>query len=100
MKLVPVIFSPEARDQLEAIRAYIAAQESPKVANAYIDRIVAHCAKLAWNPYGGTPRDDLRPGLRSVSFERRLTILHRVAAARVTIIAVAYGGRSLARLLT
>ena len=99
MNSLPIIFSPEAERQLEAIRAYVAGQASPAVANAYVDRIVAHCGKLGHTPWGGTPRDDLRPGLRSLSFERRLIILHRTLGDRVIIIALAYGGRDLARLL-
>jgi len=96
---LPVIFSPEAVAQLESIRAYVADQASPAVANAYVDRILAQCGKLGQLPWIGTPRDDLRPGLRSLSFERRLTILHRIMDNRVIVVALAYGGRDLAKLL-
>jgi toxin ParE1/3/4 len=38
-------------------------------------------------------RDDIRPGLRIVGFERRVTIAFSVDDGRVTILRVFYGGR-------
>jgi toxin ParE1/3/4 len=33
------------------------------------------------------------PGLRTIGFERRVTIAFRVLKSRVEIVAIAYGGR-------
>jgi toxin ParE1/3/4 len=38
-------------------------------------------------------RDDIRPGLRVVGFERRVTIAFAVGEAGVTIVRVFYGGQ-------
>lgn len=45
----------------------------------------------------GTRRDDIRPRLRIVGFERRVTIAFHVEASRVTIDRILYGGRDIAR---
>ena len=53
------------------------------------------CDRLAHTLHRGTRRDDLRPGLRTFSFERRVTVLSTVddATRIVTILGVFYGGR-------
>ena len=38
-------------------------------------------------------RDDLKPGVRSVGFERRVTILFTVTATEVLILRILYGGQ-------
>jgi toxin ParE1/3/4 len=48
---------------------------------------------LAHAPMRGTKRDDILPGLRTIGFERRVTIAFRVLKARVEIVTIAYGGR-------
>jgi toxin ParE1/3/4 len=47
-------------------------------------------------PQSGEPVDDLRPGLRTVGFRRRATILFEVdqSRQRVVIHGVYYGGRN------
>ncbi len=49
---------------------------------------------LATAPERGTRRDDLFPGLRTVGFERRVTIAFRVLDQQVEIVTIAYGGRN------
>jgi toxin ParE1/3/4 len=44
-------------------------------------------------PNRGTRRDDLRPSLRVIGFERRVTIAFHVSASAVTIDRIFYGGR-------
>ena len=62
---------------------------------AYTERIATRCLGLADFPERGTRRDDLYPGLRTIGFERRVTIAFTVAADAVTILRVLYGGRDL-----
>lgn len=45
-------------------------------------------------PERGTKRDDILKGLRTIGFERRVTIAFRVLKTRVEIVTVAYGGRN------
>jgi toxin ParE1/3/4 len=42
----------------------------------------------------GHRRDDVRPGLRIVGFERRITIAFTVSAEDVTILRIFYAGRN------
>ncbi|WP_318867562.1 type II toxin-antitoxin system RelE/ParE family toxin [Sinorhizobium meliloti] len=88
-----VHFTPEARDQLATLEVDISGAASPAVAARYVDSIVDYCGKLQTFPHRGTRRDDLRPGLRTLRFRRRVTILFEVADGTVNIIGVYYGGQ-------
>jgi toxin ParE1/3/4 len=89
-----VVFTPEAKDDLFDLYDYIAEQSSPKRALGYIRRIEKSCMNLQTLPERGTRRDDLRPGLRVMGFERRVLIAFRVSAISVAILRILYGGRS------
>jgi toxin ParE1/3/4 len=91
----PVVFSPEAQDDLRRLSLYIAERSGASRALAYLDRIEASCLGLGDFPERGTRRDDLWPGLRTMGFERRVTIAFTVATEAVTILRVLYGGRDL-----
>ena len=87
-----VILSPEAEAHLESIYSYIAADASPDIARRYTEAIARKCAGLATFPRRGTPRDDLSPGLRTLAFRRRATLLYSVEANEVTILGIFYAG--------
>jgi len=88
-------FSPEALSDLIDLYDYIAVRDGAERAIGYIDRIEQFCGNLSTFPERGTRRDDLRPGLRVVGFERRATIAFQVAGQSVTILRILYGGRDL-----
>jgi toxin ParE1/3/4 len=88
-----VIFTPEAKDDLFDLYDYIAEKNSPKRALGYIARIEKTCMSLQTLPERGTRRDDLRPGLRVMGFERRVLIAFRVSSNAVAILRILYGGR-------
>ena len=90
-----VVFSPEAEEQIQRLEDYIAEAASPDVARAYLNRLVGACISLGAGPYRGTSRDDIRPGLRSTGFERRVIIYFFVGADTVTIAELLYAGRQL-----
>ena len=90
----PVVFSPEAQDDLRQLTFYIAERSGTARATAYLDRIEAWCFGLCDFPERGARRDDLWPGLRTISFERRVTVAFTVASRGVTIWRL-YGGRDL-----
>jgi toxin ParE1/3/4 len=52
-----------------------------------------HCRSLSVFPDRGVRRDDLRPGLRILGFERRAAIALHVADDTVTILRILCGGR-------
>lgn len=66
-------------------------------ADADIVRIIDFCLRLETFPRRGTQRDDVLPGLRTVGFERRITIAFTVTvtAAAVVIEGIFYGGQDL-----
>ncbi|MBX7434177.1 type II toxin-antitoxin system RelE/ParE family toxin [Mycobacterium sp. Y57] len=88
-----VEFTPEAEDQLVELYRYIAAAGSTEVAACYTDEIVAYCEQLAAFPHRGRARDDVRPGLRTIGFKRRVVIAFAVLGQAVVIIGIFYGGR-------
>jgi len=73
-----VRFAPEAADQLEALHAYISATATPAIASGYLEAIVDHCEGLALFPHRGIARDDLRPGLRTMAYRKRVIIAFSV----------------------
>jgi toxin ParE1/3/4 len=90
----PVIFTPEAKDDLLDLYDYIAGHGSPARALRYIERIEKTCMSLNTLPERGIRREDLRPGLRVLGFERRVLIAFRVSADSVAILRILYGGRN------
>jgi toxin ParE1/3/4 len=91
--VLPVVFTPEAIEQLEALYGYIADAASPLVAQRYTDAIVTYCETLQVSPFRGARRDDIRPGLRTTNYKGRAVIAFVVSDERVSIIGVFYGGQ-------
>jgi toxin ParE1/3/4 len=54
-----------------------------------------YCLGFADLPERGTRHDIIRPGLRTVGFERRITIAFHLTTGIVTIDRILYGGRDL-----
>ncbi|WP_157219461.1 type II toxin-antitoxin system RelE/ParE family toxin [Flavisphingomonas formosensis] len=94
-----IVVTPEARDQLNAIYDYIAQAASALIARRFTDGILDHLAPLADHPGIGTPRDDIRPGLRTLAHRRRVTIAFMVEDAAVVVIGFYYGGQDFETLL-
>lgn len=89
-----VVFSPEARDDLFELYRYIVERGAPNAAMAYISRIETRCANLADFPEQGLLRDDVRPGLRLLGFERKTEIAFHVLPDAVVIDRIFHGGQS------
>jgi toxin ParE1/3/4 len=73
-----IVFTPEARDDLNELFDYIVEHDSAERAMTYLERIEKACMSLQTLPNRGVLREDLRPGLRVVGFERRVLIAFRV----------------------
>ena len=71
---------------------YIAGEASPEIAERYLSAIVELCEKLEDFALRGTPRNDIRPGLRTIPFKRRITIAYAVTDDRVIVLGIYYGG--------
>jgi toxin ParE1/3/4 len=97
MKRYRVGFRPGAEADLFGIYRYIAAESGHAVAGGFIDRIEAACLALETFPERGTRRDDIRPGLRTMGFERRATIVFQVQKSEVVVVRIFYGGQDYER---
>jgi toxin ParE1/3/4 len=96
---VRVIFTPRAVRQIGSLHDYIASRAGVARADAFVGRIVTYCRGLGTFPARGAKRDDLLPGLRTISFERRATIAFVTMPDRVVIEGVFYGGQDFERVL-
>lgn len=94
-----VSFAPEAEAQLLSLYRYIASAASPHIAERYIGAIIERCEKLETFPLRGTPRENIRPGLRTIPFMRRVTIAYSVIGDRVVVLGIYYGGQDIETLL-
>ena len=92
-----VRFALEAADQLEDLYGYISRSATSAISAGYVDAIVEHCEGWAVFPYRhrGQSREDLRPGLRTVSYRKRVVIAFSIDedTKHVTILGVFYGGQ-------
>jgi plasmid stabilization system protein ParE len=94
-----IVFTPEARDQLDHLHRYISSATDAETAAKFVNGILDRVTGLSEFPKRGTPRDDLRPGLRTLGWRRRVTIAFMVEASDVVVIGVFYGGRDFESLL-
>jgi toxin ParE1/3/4 len=92
-----VVYAPEAEADLLALYERIAAVASADVALAYMSRLMAWLDGFDVAAERGTRRDDLRPGLRIVGFERRITVAFAVIGDRAVILRLFYGGQDWSR---
>jgi toxin ParE1/3/4 len=90
---VRVIFTPRAEHQIDSLHEYITENASEARADAYVARIVNFCVALATFPLRGQQRDDLLANLRTVGFERRITIAFVATPDAVLIEGIFYGGQ-------
>jgi toxin ParE1/3/4 len=93
MKQLPVIYSDDARQDLDVIFAIVLEMSaSIRTAENYVRRIEAACRDTGSLPYGGVPRDGIIDGLRIVPFKKRAVIAYIVKDGAVLILKVFYGG--------
>jgi toxin ParE1/3/4 len=94
-----VSFRPAAEDDLFELYHYIASEAGLAIAGEYVERIEAACLGLENFPLLGRARDDIRPGLRTLGFERRAVIVYRIVGREVVIVRVFHGGQDFERTL-
>ncbi|MGE3831522.1 MAG: type II toxin-antitoxin system RelE/ParE family toxin [Parvibaculaceae bacterium] len=93
MKSRTVVLSQDAINDLLDLYDWIASKSDPVTALGYIERIEDFCLRLDIASERGQARDDIRPGLRIVGFERRLLIAFTVDEESVTILRLFSGGQ-------
>jgi toxin ParE1/3/4 len=92
-----VSFTRGAQTDLLGLFDYLADRFDLTNAQRYVEQIERTCLSLATMPNRGTDRSDLRPGLRTMGFQRRITIAFRVKGDSVSVLRILYGGRSAER---
>lgn len=95
MKRYEVHFLADAINDIDALFCHIAEDTSFEIAVRYLARIERLCFSLETFPQRGTEVSGRNPGLRTMGFERRVTILFKVGDERVEILRILYGGRNL-----
>ena len=94
MRRARIVYRPEAVTDLEEIFRFVRqVSRDQAVARDFVERIRERCRRIANVPQGGTARDDLAAGLRTIPFERRAVIAYRVNGDAVEITNIFYGGR-------
>lgn len=89
-----VVYSTRASQQLTDLYIWIAGQSSfADRAERYVSAIIDFCDALNAAPFVGNARDDLRPGLRTVGFRRRVVIAFAVTDEVVQVLGIYYGGQ-------
>ena len=99
MKTYAVRLRPAAARHLAQIEARIAEEATPEIAERYVEAILKRCYSLDRFPHRGTPRDDLRPGFRTLPFKGNVVIFFVVEDAEVAVLGVGWRGQDLARIL-
>lgn len=69
------------------------------IARRYVAAILGQCFALDVFPDRGTPRDDIKPGLRTLVFKRNVMIAYAVEADRVAVLGIGWRGQDIARLI-
>lgn len=89
-----VVFSASAEEDLESLGQYLLNRFYLEKVQSFLERLVKTCLSLDTFPYRGKEHEGLSPGLRSLSFERRVTILFTVQSDDVVIVGLYYRGRT------
>lgn len=88
------IFAPQARHDLVELADWIAERAGAETALAYAAPLEAYCMGFELLGERGQRRNDLRPGLRIIGFERRVTVAFMVSESETTILRLHYGGQN------
>lgn len=88
-----VVFLESAWQDFDEIYDRIADAAGPQTANDYLIRVENFCRNLRDFPDRGSPRADLKRGVRTVVFESRAVVAYVVDEAEVRIMRILHQGR-------
>ncbi|MBN2150981.1 MAG: type II toxin-antitoxin system RelE/ParE family toxin [Candidatus Lokiarchaeota archaeon] len=95
--MVEVRWSPQAADDLEAIRDYIG-KDSPSYAAIFGEKIVAAVESLSYNPERGRIVPETNdPSTREV-FLKKYRIIYHVSDEAVEVLTIIHGSRDLSKI--
>lgn len=87
MKL-PVIFTKEAGEQNSTLYQELATGASSATANRIVMDIAKRCERFGEFPFLGRARPDIRTGIRTFVFDRRIVVAYAVEPDKVVIAGV------------
>jgi len=90
-------FTPEARQQLHHLDEWITDKASADTARRFVAAILDHIDGILVFPLAGRARDDVRPGMRTITFKKRTRIAYEVDESSgelvVNVLGVFHGGQ-------
>lgn len=92
-----LIYSPEARAQLLEIATFISETSSIERSNRFTAGLIEQCEQLLVFPRMGVLREDLKPGIRILTYRNRVVIAYSVVQEIITILDFSYAGRDYAQ---
>jgi toxin ParE1/3/4 len=95
-----VVYTPEAESDIFALYEYLADAASPAIATTFMRRVRVWLSGFDIASERGTLHDDIRAGLRTTGFERRITVAFTVDEAQVVVLRLFYGGQDWGDALT
>jgi toxin ParE1/3/4 len=88
-----VRFTKEAVRDLQNLYDWVQARAGPVVARNYVARLIEAAQKLSTFPHRGTVHEELGKGVRTIGFERRVSIVFVVQETEVDVLRLLYAGR-------
>ena len=96
-------FTPEAERQLDDLDDWIASTSTTGTARRFLSAVLDHIEGILVFPHAGRARDDVRPGMRTSTYQKRTLIAYVVDETSgdpvVTILGVFHGGQDWAAVL-
>lgn len=90
-------FTPEARQHLHHLDDWVAEKATAETARRFVAAILDHIDGILVFPLAGRPRDDVRPGMRTITFKKRTLIAYEVDESSgelvVNVLGVFHGGQ-------
>ncbi len=95
MKRFKVRLSQDAELDLDNIYRFVRRQsQSTEIARAYVTRLQNFLAAFETFPERGSLYNDIRPGLRRVGFEGRISVAFIVDDGEVLVLRLLYAGQA------
>ncbi|HET9500269.1 MAG TPA: type II toxin-antitoxin system RelE/ParE family toxin [Marmoricola sp.] len=89
--------TPEARQHLHHLDEWIAEKATTETARRFVAAIIDRIDGVLVFPLAGRARDDVRPGMRTVTFKKRTLIAYEVDESSgelvVNVLGVFHGGQ-------
>lgn len=90
-------YTPETQHQLNELDDWIAKAASAETARRFVTAILDHIDGILVFPLAGRARDDVRPGMRTITFKKRTLVAYEVDESSgelvVNVLGVFHGGQ-------